>query len=103
MKAFLLAAAVAASLPVAASAAPWMSINQRQANQFARINQGIKNGALTVVEATRLRNEFYALNRLEKRYRVNGLSLRERQDLDRRFNALSARIRTQKHDRQSYR
>lgn len=84
-------------------AAPWTPINARQADQFNRINQGVRNGALTAAEATRLRSEFYALERLEQRYRIGGLSLAERQDLDRRFNDLSRRIYVQKHDRQDYR
>lgn len=101
MKTLMLAvAALAVSAPMVAEAQAWQSINQRQTNQFNRINAGIRNGALTRAEATRLRNEFYALNRLEQRYRIGGLSLRERQDLNRRFDALSRRIRTQKHDRQ---
>lgn len=78
----------------------WTSINARQANQLARIQVGIRNGALTQAEATQLRAQFATLNRLEQQYRRGGLSLRERQDLDRRFNALSRRIYTQKHDRQ---
>ena len=104
MKSLILAAAaLVASVPMVADAQAWRTINQRQANQFARIQQGIRNGALTQAEANRLRAQFQALNRLEQRYRVGGLSLRERQDLDRRFNDLSRRIRTQKHDRQGYR
>ena len=35
--------------------------------------------------------------------RRNGLTLAERQDLDRRFDALSRKIFIQKHDRQNYR
>lgn len=85
------------------TAGQWMSINARQANQFARINNGIRNGALTQAEATRLRSDFYALERLEQQYRLNGLTLAERQDLDRRFDALSRRIFVQKNDRQNYR
>ncbi|MBO9621197.1 MAG: hypothetical protein J7500_00650 [Sphingomonas sp.] len=97
----------AAAVPVAASAAPapaaqaWHNINGRQANLEARINQGIRSGALSRAEATRLRNDFRALERLEAQYRRSrpGLTLAERRDLDRRFDALSARIRVQKHDR----
>ena len=92
--------ALAAAIGVAAPAGAWTSINARQANQFARIQTGIRNGALTQAEAARLRSQFYALNRLEQTYRRGGLTLRERQDLDRRFTALSRRIYTQKHDRQ---
>lgn len=93
---------VAAALPATANAAPWASINQRQANLEARINQGVRSGALNRNEAARLRTEFRSLTRLEADYRRSrpGLTLAERRDLDRRFNALSARIFNQKHDRQ---
>ncbi|AUW60328.1 hypothetical protein C1T17_14380 [Sphingobium sp. SCG-1] len=86
---------------MAASAAPWQSINQRQANLERRIDQGVRNGALNRNEAQRLRGQFRDLARLEADYRrSNGLSRRERLDLDRRFDALSSRIKIQKQDRQ---
>lgn len=100
----LLAMAVAASaLAVAApaSAQSWQSINQRQANLDQRIDVGVRNGSLTRREATNLRAEFRDLARLEARYRSTyGLSVAERRDLDRRFDALSARIRYERHDNQ---
>lgn len=102
----LLAIAVAASaLMVAApaSAQAWQSINQRQAQLDQRIDMGVRNGSLTRAEAVRLRGEFNDLARLEARYRVNGLSYSERADLDRRFDALSARIRYERHDGQDRR
>lgn len=73
----------------------WQSINQRQANLDARIDRGVRNGALTRGEAYRLRAEFRDIAQLEARYRRTGggLSLGERRELDRRFDALSARIR----------
>ena len=46
---------VAIALPAAASAAPWQSVNARQARLDARIDQGIRSGALTRGEAMRLR------------------------------------------------
>lgn len=97
------------AVPIAASAAPyaapyqaWQSINGRQANLEARINQGVRSGQLSRSEAARLRAEFASLNRLEAQYRRSrpGLTLAERRDLDRRFDALSARINYQKHDRE---
>lgn len=103
MKKFIalaLAAASIATLPGVADAQAWQSINARQANQFARISLGIKNGALTQAEANSLRTQFYSLNRLEQQYRRGGLTLRERQDLDRRFDVLSHKIYVQKNDRQ---
>ncbi len=86
-----------------AQAAPWQSINQRQANLEQRIDAGVRDGSLTRREADRLRGEFFRIERLEHTYRRNGLSWRERQDLDRRFNALSGQIRVQRHDDQTRR
>jgi hypothetical protein len=73
----------------------WQSINQRQANLDARIDRGVRTGALTRSEAYRLRAEFRDIAQLESYYRRTGagLSLAERRELDRRFDALSARIR----------
>lgn len=101
----ILAAALsvaAIALPVAASAQPWQSINQRQANLSARIDHGVRTGALNRNEAFRLRTQFRALAQLEADYRRSrpGLTLAERRDLDRRFDALSRRIQVQKRDRQ---
>lgn len=88
----------AAALP--AMAAPWQNINQRQANLDRRIDQGVRSGQLTRNEATRLRAEFRQIARLEIRYRrTNGLQGWERNDLDRRFDVLSRKIRFERHDR----
>lgn len=92
-----------AAVPSVASAAPWQNINQRQANLYQRIDQGVRSGSLTRGEAQRLRTDFRSLNNLEGRYRSNGLSNWERTDLNRRFDALSARVRYDKHDRQNRR
>lgn len=91
----------AAVVPGVASAAPWQPIASRQANLDARIDQGIRSGALNRAEAGRLHAQLLDTVRLEGRYRRSGgLSVGERRDLDRRFDAISARIRVQKHDRQ---
>lgn len=93
-------AASALAVAAPASAQSWQNINQRQANLDARIDAGVRNGSLTRSEAVRLRAEFNALARLEARYRASyGLSRAERADLDRRFDALSARVRYERHDR----
>lgn len=114
--AILLAAGLgvmAASAPAtAAPAAPnhgygyaqggaWQNINARQARIEARINQGIRSGALTRPEAVRLRARFRSIANLEAQYRRSrpGLTLAERRDLDRRFDALERSIRVQKNDR----
>ena len=102
MKKFLALAATASVLAIAApaSAQTWQNINQRQAQLDQRIDVGVRNGSLTRAEASRLRNDFHDLSQLEARYRHNGLSYSERADLDRRFDALSARIRYERHDGQ---
>lgn len=101
----ILAAALsvaAIALPAAANAQQWQSINQRQANLSQRIDQGVRTGALNRNEAFRLRTQFRALAQLEADYRRSrpGLTVAERRDLDRRFDALSRRIQIQKRDRQ---
>ncbi len=96
----LTALAAVSAAPLAAQAQPWQSINQRQANLDQRIDQGVRSGSLTRSEASRLRTEFRSISRLEASYRrSNGLSMRERADLDARFDRLSRQIQVQKHDR----
>jgi hypothetical protein len=82
----------------AASAQGWMSINERQARLDDRIEAGMRSGDLSRREALSLRAEFRDLSGLEARYRAGGLSAWERQDLDRRFDRLSVRIRDDRRD-----
>lgn len=108
MKKFILALTAAATLtvPMAASAQAWQSVNQRQTNLYNRIDQGVRNGSLTRPEARQLQNRFRNIARLENRYRAGGLSMRERRDLDQRLDALSRQIRQirlERNDRQDRR
>lgn len=91
----------AATVPAATAQAGWQNINQRQAQLDRRIDQGVRNGALTRAEAVRLRAEFRGIADLEVRYRRSapGLTLNERRDLDRRFDVLSRKIRIESTDR----
>lgn len=101
MKRLMLALAATSALTLGAAAAqaqPWMSINERQDRMESRIEAGVRSGDLTRIEARQLRADFHALARLEARYRMNGLSAWERQDLDRRFDELSMRIRMERAD-----
>jgi len=70
----------------------WQPINQRQRALDARIDRGVRSGALNRNEAIRLRSEFNGIARLEAQYRRNGLSISERRDLDRRFDRLDSRL-----------
>ncbi|WP_371876892.1 hypothetical protein [Phenylobacterium sp. LH3H17] len=102
----LFAAAAASVLALSAgtaSAQAWSSINERQATLDARIDAGVRSGDLTRSEAVELRSAFNDVARLEARYRVDGLSAWEREDLDRRFDALSNRIRYDRNDSQDRR
>ncbi len=76
----------------------WSSIGERRSNLEARINAGVRDRSLTQTEANRLRADFQTLVRLEATYRRNGLTAAERNDLDRRFDLLSARIRDERAD-----
>jgi TolA-binding protein len=96
----LAATASLLSLAGPASAAPWQSVNQRQASLDQRIDRGVRNGALTRNEAQRLRARFAQIQRLERQYRRGGLTVRERRDLDQRLTDLQRNIRVEKRDRQ---
>lgn len=98
---FAAAASVLALSAGTASAQAWTSINERQATLDARIDAGVRSGDLTRSEAVELRGAFNDVARLEARYRVDGLSAWERTDLDRRFDALSDRIRYDRNDDQA--
>jgi hypothetical protein len=97
----LIATSALALSASAAAAQAWRSIDQRQANLEARIDGGVASGDLTTREARELRQAFRDLAVLESRYESNGLSSWERNDLDQRFDALSSRIRFDRHDGQT--
>ncbi|MDP1615887.1 hypothetical protein [Phenylobacterium sp.] len=81
-----------------ARAPAWVSIAQRKAVLERRIDMGQRNGAISRSEAVRLRAEFNNLQRLEYRYRQDGLTRWEMADLDRRMDGLSARIHVERRD-----
>ena len=94
------AAAALTGLTGTANAAPFGgNVNQREAQIAQRIDQGIRNGALTRGEAQNLRIRLAQIQRLEQGYRRGGLNMNERRDLDRRLDALSASVRVDRHDR----
>jgi hypothetical protein len=97
----VLAASTLATAALPAAAAPWRSVNQRQAEIYYRIDMGVRKGTLTRAEAYQLRRRFNDIARLEYRYRrTHGLQAWERRDLDRRLNALAISVNRQKHDYQ---
>lgn len=76
----------------------WNSISQRKYNLDRRIDQGIRNHQLSRREASRLQDELNSLVRLERSYMRGGLTRWERQDLDRRYDRLSAKVRYERND-----
>jgi Ni/Co efflux regulator RcnB len=106
MKRIVLSLIAAASLASVAAPAfaqgprpsDWQPLAQRQDNIERRIDDGMRSGQLTRREARSLHNQFRGLLRLEDRYRRDGMSRRERADLERRYDALSERVRFNKHD-----
>lgn len=81
----------------------WWSISDRSAILERRIDQGVRNRTLTQAEAVRLRSEWRYLVQLEQNYRRDGLTAREREDLQRRFEVLAAKIRWERNDWQNRR
>ena len=77
-------------------------VNARQANQTARIQEGVKSGELTRPEAQELRTERRDINGLEQGYKSDGtLSKDERQTLHQELNQQSKEIYEEKHDDQT--
>lgn len=76
-------------------------LDQRQARQEARIDQGEASGALTPREAARLQRGQERLAVKEADAKADGVVTRtERAQLDHAADRQSARIYRQKHDRQ---
>jgi hypothetical protein len=71
----------------------WENLNQRQAQFRQRLNTAVADRRLTARQAADLRVQFDSIARLERDYRVNGLTPRERADLDRRLDQLQASFR----------
>ena len=102
-----LALTVGASAFAQAPAAPkdplaTPKIDQRQANQEKRIDQGIASGALTSREATQLNKREAKIQSDKLAARADGKVTRaERRKLKREQNRASRAIYRQKHDRQT--
>lgn len=94
----LLAAAFA--LPALAQTAT-PGVDQRQANQQQRIDQGVASGELNKKEAARLEKGQEKVQRMEDKAKADGtVTPAERRRIEREQNRQSRRIAKQKHDRQ---
>ncbi len=94
------ALAIAVSgVALAQSASP--SVDQRQANQAQRIQQGTASGQLTPRETERLQNQQARINNAEAKAKADGtVTPKERERLARMQNKASRDIAREKHDGQ---
>jgi hypothetical protein len=96
----LVAVLAALSLPVLAQTST-PNIDQRQANQQQRIDQGVKSGQLTGKEAGRLEKGQEHVQNVETKAKADGVvTKKERARMQRAENVQSRHIAKQKHDRQ---
>ena len=94
-------AAAALALPAAAQTQSTPRIDQRQANQERRIEQGEKSGALTQKEAARLEKGEAHIQKMENKATADGsVTRKERVRIEKAQDRTSRRIYRQKHDRQ---
>jgi hypothetical protein len=85
-----------------ASDARGARIDQRQTNQDKRIDQGVKSGQLTQREAARLDKGQAHVDKMENRALADGkITKGEANRIERAQDRQSARIYTQKHDKQT--
>ncbi|MBZ0169020.1 hypothetical protein MELA_00890 [Candidatus Methylomirabilis lanthanidiphila] len=99
---FLAVAALAAvAWPTLTQAQSTPRIDQRQANQDRRIDQGVASGQLTEREAARLEKGQNRVQQVENHALADGtMTKRERAKIERAQNRQSRKIARQKHDRQ---
>ena len=105
-KTISIAALLAAAIPAfAQTPAPTPTaqqrIDQREANQQRRIEQGEKSGALTPREATRLEKGQARIGKMEDKAAADGkITAREARRIEHAQDVQSRKIRREKHDRQ---
>lgn len=95
-----LAVLAAIALPALAQTAT-PRIDQRQANQQQRIDQGVASGQLTGKEAARLEKGQERVQKMEDKAKADGkVTPTERARLQKAENVQSRHIAKEKHDRQ---
>ena len=89
------------SLPVYAQTQGTPRIDQRQANQAQRIEQGKQSGALNEKEAARLEKGQARVQRMEDKAVADGkVTAKERRRIEHAQNQQSRKIYREKHDKQ---
>ena len=102
MKLTIVAAAVAAiALPVAAQTST-PRVDQRQANQEARMQQGVQSGQLTPKETAKLEKGQAKVQAAGDKAKADGVvTPKERAKLAKKQNKQSRKIYREKHDKQT--
>jgi hypothetical protein len=102
MKTTILAALLTvAALPLAAQTST-PRVDQRQANQEARIQQGVQSGELTAKETAKLEKGQSKVQALEDKAKADGkVTAKERRKLTRAQDKQSRKIYREKHDKQT--
>lgn len=86
----------------AASAPATPGVDQREAKQDARIQQGVASGELNAKETYRLEKEQAVINKAEAKAKADGkVTKQERRKLHHMQNRASKDIHAQKHDAQT--
>ena len=94
-------AALAFALPAAAQTAT-PRVDQRQANQERRIDQGVQSGQLNATEAARLDKGQAKVEKMEEKAKADGtVTKKEKGVLHHAQEKQGKRIYRQKHDRQT--
>lgn len=89
------------TLPALAQSTSTPRIDQRQANQQQRIDQGVQSGALTDREAARMERGQDRIQNMEDKAKADGVVTgQERKRITKAQDNQSKRIYRQKHDRQ---
>lgn len=77
-------------------------IDQRQANQQKRIDEGVKSGSLTTREAERLQKGQARVDKMEHKATADGaIDKKEARRIERAQDKQSRKISREKHDRQN--
>ena len=100
---FVTAATIAAfALPAFAQTTSTPRIDQRQANQQQRIDQGVKSGQLNQKEAARLEKGQARVQKMESKAVADGtVTAKERRKIERAQDKQSRKIAREKHDKQT--
>ena len=89
------------TLPALAQTTSTPRIEQRQANQQQRIDQGVASGALTDKEAARMDKGQTHVQNMENKAAADGkVTMKEKARIEHAQDVQSKRIYRQKHDRQ---